>query len=352
MEITIIFLLIILNGIFAMAEIAIVSSRKLKLKQLAGEGDKNAEIALKLAQSPNRFLSTVQIGITFVGIFAGAFGGEAIAGDLAKEIDKIPYLNEYSHGIALLTVVAIITYFSLIIGELVPKRLALSSPEKVASIIARPMRIFSSIVWPLVTVLTFSADWLLDRLKIKARNEPVVSEEEVKMLIKEGAKIGIFNIAEQDIVERTFKLSDTVVKSLMTPKKGISWLDVTNDPEVLKEKIAKHPHSHFPICKGTQDKVLGIVRAEDLLTHYLLEEKINLQKFLHKPLVVPEILDVFKLLELFKKSGIHAALVTDKNNSISGIVTLSDVLEAIVGDIPTFDELRERENKLDNRSSP
>lgn len=346
MEILIILLLIVLNGIFAMAEIAIVSSRKLKLKQLAGEGDKNAKAALELAQSPNRFLSTVQIGITFVGIFAGAFGGETIARDLAKEFEKIPLISNYSHGLALFIVVAGITYLSLIIGELVPKRLALNSPERIASLIARPMKVFSSIAWPLVTLLTLSADWLLDWVKIKSRNEPVVSEEEVKMLIKEGAKIGIFNIAEQDIVERTFKLSDTIVKSLMTPKRAISWLDITNSSEALREKIAKHPHSHFPVYKGDPEKVLGIVRAEDILTHYLLEEEIDLKKFLHKPLVVPEILDVFKLLELFKKTGVHASLVTDKNSSISGIVTLSDVLEAIVGDIPTFDELRDREEKL------
>ena len=345
-EALIILLLIILNGIFAMAEIAIVSSRKLKLKQLAGEGDKNAKIALELAQSPNRFLSTVQIGITFVGVFAGAFGGRAIADDLANELAKVALISDYSESLSLLIVVAIITYFSLIIGELVPKRLALSAPEKIASIIARPMKIFSSIAWPLVTVLTVSADWLLDWLKIKSRNEPVVSEEEVKMLIKEGAKIGIFNIAEQDIVERTFKLSDTVVKSLMTPKRGITWLNITQDPNILRERIAKHPHTHYPVCKDTQENILGIVRSEDILTHYLLEDEINLKKFLHKPLIVPETSDVFKLLELFKKSGIHAALVTDKNTSISGIVTLSDVLEEIVGDIPTFDELKEREEKL------
>src|SRR3989344_8193714 len=192
MEILIILLLIILNGIFAMAEIAIVSARKIKLRQLAGEGDKNAAAALKLAQSPNRFLSTVQIGITFVGVFAGAFGADTIAQQLEIQLLDLPVIGEYSEGVALFLVVALITYLSLIIGELVPKRLALNAPEKVASMLAPAMKIFSSIVWPLVTVLTFSADWLLDRLNIKTRHEPVVSEEEVKMLIKEGAKIGIF----------------------------------------------------------------------------------------------------------------------------------------------------------------
>ena len=344
MEIVIILLLIVLNGIFAMAEIAIVSSRKLKLKQLAQNGDKNAAAALGLALSPNRFLSTVQIGITFVGVFAGAFGGERIARDLG--IDLEPILGEYSHITALLLVVAGITYLSLIIGELVPKRLALNSPEKIASLIAPPMKIFSSIMWPLVTVLTFSADWLLDNLGIKSKNEPSVSEEEVKMLIKEGAQIGIFTITETDIVERTFKLSDKTVKALMTPRKAISWLEVKDSDEEIKTKAINHPHTHFPVCKENLENVLGIVRAADILRHLLTEEKTNLIKFLHKPIVVPEDLDVFKLLELFKKTGIHAALTQDKNKKISGIVSLTDILDEIVGDIPTFEELKERENKL------
>lgn len=346
MEVIIILLLIVLNGIFAMAEIAIVSSRRLKLKQLAAEGDKNAAVALKLAQSPNRFLSTVQIGITFVGIFAGAFSADTIAKNLAKELKDIPVIGEHNQGVALFLVVVGITYLSLVIGELVPKRLALSSPEKIASLIARPMKIFSTIAWPLVTILTASADWLLDWFKIKSRNEPTVSEEEVKLLIREGARIGIFNIAEQDIVERTFKLSDKIVQALMTPRRAISWLDIDSPPEALRDKIAQHPHSHFPVCKGNLDNILGVVRSEDLLTHFLIEEKINLKKFLHKPLIIPEILDVFKLLELFKKSGIHAALATDSKDRIEGIITLSDVLEEIVGDIPTFEEIEEREKKI------
>lgn len=341
MELLIILLLIILNGIFAMAEIAIVSSRKTKLRQLAQNGDKKAEVALGLAQHPNRFLSTVQIGITFVGVFAGAFGGERIARDLAGDIR--PWVGEYSEAVALLLVVAGITYLSLILGELVPKRLALNSPEKVASIIAPLMKTFSAIVWPLVTILTASADWFMDRLGIKQKVDPFVSEEEVKMMIKEGAQIGIFNITETDIVERTFKLSDAKVNSIMTPNKAITWLDIKDDEQTLKKKISSHPHTHFPVYKEEKTHILGIVRAEDLLTHFLVEEKIDLLKFLHKPLVVNEELDVFKLLELFKKSGVHAALVTDRKNRVVGIISLTDVLEGIVGDIPTFEEIAQRQ---------
>lgn len=329
-----------------MAEIAIVSSRKTKLRQLAQSGDSNAAAALGLAQSPNRFLSTVQIGITFVGVFAGAFGGERIADDLAKFFSTIPLIADYNQGLALLAVVLVITYLSLIIGELVPKRLALNSPEKVASLIARPMKTFSSIVWPLVTFLTTSTDWLMDRLGIKQKVDPSVSEEEIKMMIREGAQIGVFNVTETDIVERTFKLSDTKAKSIMTPNKGITWLDVNDDEEALKKKISGNPHTHFPVYKTDKNNILGIIRAEDLLTNFLVEEKIDLVKFLHKPLVVNEEVDVFKLLELFKKSGVHASLITDKKNKVVGIISLTDVLEGVVGDIPTFEEIAQRQKNL------
>ena len=343
MEIIIILLLILLNGIFAMAEIAIVSSRKSKLKQLAQSGDKNAQTALELAQSPNRFLSTVQIGITFVGVFAGAFGGETIAKHLAKALEGMPLIGEYNNGISVFLVVIGITYLSLIIGELVPKRLALSSPEKIAALIARPMKLLSVIASPLVTLLTISSDWFLNSLNIKGQIESSVSEEEVRMLIKEGAKIGIFNISESDIVERTFKLSDKKVNSLMTPRKEITWLEIDSPFKTLRSKIAKNPHTHFPVCRDSLDKVVGIVRAEDILTNFLLEEKIELTKFLHKPLFVPESMDVFKVLELFKKSGIHTALVVDEYGNIQGLLSLTDVLEAIVGDIPSLDELEDLE---------
>lgn len=329
-----------------MAEIAIVSSRKTKLRQLAQSGDSNAAAALGLAQSPNRFLSTVQIGITFVGVFAGAFGGERIADDLAKFFSTIPLIADYNQGLALLTVVLVITYLSLIIGELVPKRLALNSPEKVASLIARPMKTFSSIVWPLVTFLTTSTDWLMDRLGIKQKVDPSVSEEEIKMMIREGAQIGVFNVTETDIVERTFKLSDTKAKSIMTPNRGITWLDVNDNEEALKKKISGNPHTHFPVYKTDKNHILGIIRAEDLLTNFLVEERIDLVKFLHKPLVVNEEVDVFKLLELFKKSGVHASLITDKKNKVVGIISLTDVLEGIVGDIPTFEEIALRQKNL------
>ena len=343
MEILIILLLIILNGVLAMAEIAIVAARKSRLKQQANEGSKNAQAALELAQSPSRFLSTAQIGITFVGIFAGAFGGETIAKGLSDTLKSLPIIAPYAEGIAILIVVIFITYLSLIIGELVPKRIALNNPEAIAKYMAYPMNFLSSVASPLVSLLTLSSDSVLRLLQIKQLNAPVVSEEEIKILIREGTKSGIFNIAEKDIVERTLKLSDKKVNTLMTPRKEVVWLELDSAFKTLRNKIAKYPHAHFPVCRDDLDKIVGVVRAKDILTHFLLEEKIQLQKFVRKPLFVPESMDGLKVLELFKKSGIHMALVVDEYGSIQGLLSITDILEAIVGDIPTIDELEEHE---------
>lgn len=343
MEIIIILLLIIINGIFAMAEIAIVSARKSKLRQQANEGSKNAQAALDLAQSPSRFLSTVQIGITFVGVFAGAFGGETIAKSLSRELKNIPAVTPYADNLAIFLVVALITYLSLIIGELVPKRLALNNPETIAKFMAYPMNLLSSLASPIVSLLTFSTDWLLRLSQIKQSSEPTVNDEEIKMLMGEGARVGIFNLAEKNIVERTLKLSDKKINSLMTTRKEIVWLELDSPYKTLRNKIAKHPHAHFPVCRDSFDKVVGVVRAEDILTHFLLEEKIELQKFIHKPLFVPESMDALKVLELFRKTGIHMALVIDEYGNVQGLLSLTDILEAIVGGIPSINELEDRE---------
>ncbi len=339
MEILIVLLLILLNGIFAMAEIAIISARKSKLQQQANEGSLNAKYALELSNSPNRFLSTVQIGITFIGIFAGAFGGETIAENLAEQWKNVPFIAPFSEGLALFSVVAIITYLSLVIGELVPKRLALTSPEKVAKYSAKPMSILSNIAGPLVTLLSFSTDWILKIFRVKKSSEPSISEEEVKLLVREGTRTGVFLKEEKDIFERTLRLSDKKVQSLMTSRKEIVWLDADSPFKTLRKTISESAHSYFPVCRGNIDKVLGMVRTEDVLIHFLVEEKIDIKSFLHKPLFVPENMDGLKVLEMFKKSGIHAALVIDEYGNIQGLISLNDVLEAIVGDIPTINEL-------------
>jgi putative hemolysin len=343
MEIIIVLLLIVLNGAFAMSEIAIVSARKSKLQKQAQEGNKNAQVALDLAKSPNRFLSTVQIGITLIGIFAGAFGGATIADSLAKQLTTIPVIAPYSEAVALTIVVSVITYLSLVIGELVPKRIALNNPEKIAITVAQPMEKLSRISYPLVSLLSISTDWVFRILRIKKSPEPTVSDEEVKILLREGMQTGVFESAEKDIVERTFRLSDKKVNTLMTPRKEIIWLDVDSSFKTIRGKITDSPHAHFPICRDTIDKVIGIVRTESLLTDFLAEEKINLKKILHKPLFIPESMDGLKVLELFKKSGIHMALVVDEYGNVQGLISLTDILEAIVGDIPTINEMEEKE---------
>ncbi len=342
MEIIIILALILLNGIFAMVEIAVISARKSRLQHLANEGNKNAQAVLDLKNSPNRFLSTVQIGITLIGILAGAFGGATIAENLASYFETISSLVPYSQALGIAIVVAVITYLSLIIGELVPKRLALSNPELIASLAARPMRILSNISGPLVSLLSISTDFILQMLNIKPREE-LVSAEEIRLLIREGTRTGIFETAEKDIVERTLQLGDKKVNTLMTPRKEIIWLDIDSSFKTIRSKVAKHPHSHFPVCRDTIDKVLGVVMTEDILANFLMEEKIDLKKFLHKPLFIPESTDGIKVLELFKKSGIHMALVVDEYGNVQGIISMTDILEAIVGDIPTIDELGDQE---------
>jgi putative hemolysin len=343
MRLLIVLLLIVLNGLFAMAEISVISTRKSKVQKEANEGNKSAQAVVELKKNTNRFLSTVQIGITFIGIFIGAFGGDSMAATVSHNLKTIPFLAPYSDPVSLFLVVVFITYLTLIIGELVPKRLALTRPESIAKKIAPFMSGISLLTSPLVSFLTFSSDWVIRLLQIKPSNEPTVSEEEVKMLIQEGTTTGVFNRAENDIVVRTFQLDDKKIVSLMTPRKEIAWLDKENSFEELRAMIVKNPHSYFPICEGSMDKVLGIIRTEDILTSFLVDEKIDLKKAFHKPIFVPETMEALTVLEVFKKTGVHMALVVDEYGSVLGLLSLADILEEIVGDIPDMHELEEQE---------
>lgn len=331
-EIFIILLLILLNGVFAMAEIAIISARKYKLKKLANEGDKDAQIALELSNNPNRFLSTVQIGITLIGILAGAFGGATIAESLSAYLSSFPLLDPYSGFLGVGIVVIVITYLSLVIGELVPKRIALNNPVGIALFVSRFMNFLSLATGPVVRALSISNDLVLGILRIKIKQEAWVSEDEVRMLISEGTKIGIFERAEKDIVERTLLLDDKKLSSLMTPKRKIAWLDINDSPKKIRAKISKRPHSHYPVCEGSLDTIAGVVRTENLLTDFLADEKIDLQADLRKAIFVPGAMNALKVLEVFKKSGIHIVLVVE-DKKVVGLVSLTDILEAIVGDI-------------------
>lgn len=340
-EILFIILLVIANGVFAMAEMAIVSARKARLQQLANEGNLKARAALELANSPNRFLSTIQIGITLIGILAGAFGGATIAVELEMRLSSIPLFSPYSEAIALAAVVLGITYLSLVIGELVPKRLALHNTERIACAVANPMRVLSGIALPAVHLLSASTDMVLRMLGIKPSAEPPVTEDEIKILIEQGIAAGIFEEAERDMVEHVFHLSDQRVSALMTPRTEIVWLDIEDSSEEIRRKIADSGHSRYPLCQGSLDNILGIVQVKDILGRNLLGKPADLKAALRRPLFVPENTHALKVLELFKQSGIHISLVVDEYDSIQGLITLNDILEEVVGDVPTMEELAE-----------
>jgi putative hemolysin len=330
----VILLLIILNGIFAMSEIAVVSARKTRLEQWANEGDGKARAALELANAPNQFLATIQIGITLVGILAGAFGGATIATTIAAGLDEIPMVAPYSRPISLAIVVLIITYLSLIVGELVPKRLALNSPERIASTMAIPMRALARLASPAVHVLGLSTDAILRVLGMRPMAEPPVTEEEIRSLIAQGTQAGMFEEAEQEMVERVFRLGDRRVSAVMTPRTEIVWVDSDASLEEIQHTIAQSIHSRFLVAQGSLDNVLGVVHAKELLLHFLRGETLDLAATLRQPLYVPESMRALEVLELFKQSATHIALVIDEYGGVQGLVTPSDILEAIVGDLP------------------
>lgn len=338
-EILTILVLIIVNGVFSMSEMAIVSARKVRLQHQANQGDTKARAALELAEAPNRFLSTVQVGISLIGILTGAFGGATLADKLASYLRLIPGLAAYSQPIAFAIVVLTITYLSLIIGELVPKRLALNNPERIAANVAIPMRMVEAIASPVVHLLSASTDLVLRVLGIGPSTEPQVTEEEIKVLIEQGTEAGTFEEAEQDMLERVFRLGDRPVNALMTPRPDIVWLDLEDSAEENRQKMMESAHSRFPVCQGGLDNVLGVLHVTDLLGRSLSGQALDLTVSLRQPVFVPESTRGLKVLELFKKTGIHMALVVDEYGVVQGVVTLNDILVEIVGDVSSADEL-------------
>ncbi|AVH72847.1 hemolysin family protein [Nostoc sp. 'Lobaria pulmonaria (5183) cyanobiont'] len=336
-EILIILVLIIANGVFSMSEMAIVSARKVRLQQLANQGDAKAKVALKLAESPNHFLSTVQVGISLIGILTGAFGGATIASRLAIYVKRVPLLAPYSDPLSFGIVVLLITYFSLIVGELVPKRLALNNPERIASIVAIPMQALAAIASPVVFLLSASTDLILRLLGITASTEPQVTEEEIKILIEQGTEAGTFEEAEQDMVERVFRLGDRPVSYLMTPRPDIVWLDLDDSAEENRQKMVDSAYSRYPVCQGGLDNVLGVIPVTDLLARSFRGEPLDLTIGLRQPVFVPESTRGLKVLELFKQTITHMALVVDEYGVIQGLVTLNDIMSEIVGDVPSTD---------------
>ncbi len=329
------------NGLFAMAEIAVVSARKVRLQQRAAAGDRKAARALQLMEEPEQFLSTVQIGITLVGIVAGAFSSTAFAEPLSRFLAEIPPLRPVSASLAFGLVVLFTTYLSLVLGELVPKQIALHDPEGIVRLLAAPMLALSRATAPLARLLTASAEGLVRLLGSRPSEEPPITEEELKALVEEGTEAGVFAQSEQTMISNVFRLGERHLDTLMTPRTEIVWLDINEPLEVLKAKICEHAYSRFPVCDGDLDRVLGIARAKDLLAQTWRGDPIDLRTNLQQPLFVPETLPAAKLLERFKTSPVHIALVLDEYGGVQGLLTLKDLLEALVGDIPAGSGYRE-----------
>ncbi len=331
-EILIILGLIILNGVFAMSEIALVSSRKSRLESEANKGDARAKEALKLANNPDIFISTVQIGITLIGILTGIFSGQNIKSDIADFINRFPSIAPYSGVASTTIVVIIITYFSLVIGELVPKRIGLSSPEKIAKTMAGPMRMVTSITYPFIWLLTKSSNFIIRLFRInKTVNQ--VTEEEIKFIISEGTEQGTIEEAEQQIIERVFHLGDRNITSLMTHRSDIVWLELDTTVQDVKSKY--DVHSVYPVCENNIDNIKGVVSLKDL---FLANGETRLQDIMRNAMYVPENNSAYQLLEKFQASKIHYAFIVDEYGTLQGIITLNDILEAIVGDIAQIDE--------------
>lgn len=334
MEIFIILILILLNGLFAMSEIAMVSSRKIKLEGQSKKGDKRAKGALSLIRNPDRFFSTVQIGITLIGILTGIFSGDTITDTVAAWIKSIPALAAYSHSLAVIIVVVLITYFTLILGELVPKRIGMSAPEKIAKVMWRPMNIISRIAFPFIWILTKSTGLIVKMLGIK-NTENVITEEEIKAMISEGTTSGTIDEGEQDIIERVFHLDDRTITSLMTHRSDVIWIDINDPPEKYRSDILKELHSVYPVCEGQIDEILGVIYTRDL---YLQPEGTPLRELMKKPLFIPENNSAFQVMEKFKFGRTNFGFIVDEYGDFLGMITMKDILEAIVGDMPEEDE--------------
>ncbi len=340
-ELLVLALLILLNGFFAMAELALVSSRRVRLQEMAKAGKRGAATALSLIDDPVGFLSTVQVGITLVGIIAGAYSGATFAKPLAEYLRAYTSITTYAEEIAFTAVVVAVTYFSLVIGELVPKRIALNHAETIAAAVAPLMRFLAVVGAPFVWFLRVSTHAVMTLLRLKPAAESAVTEEEVKALIAEGATTGVFQPAEQELIEGVLRLGDRAVRSIMVPRTAVVWLDVEDTPDEIYATIAESGHSQYPVARGDIEDVIGVAHAKDLLEQQRRTGAINLVEAAREAPYVVDRMPVFRLLERFKTSAVHMALVVDEHGSFEGIVTPTDILTAIAGDLPHSEEEEE-----------
>ncbi|RPJ23960.1 MAG: HlyC/CorC family transporter [Chloroflexi bacterium] len=330
-EILIILSIILINAVFVLSEMSVASSRKARLQQRVNEGDKRANTVLHLLENPNLFLATVQIGITLVGVFVGAVGGATLSEPLSSLLAGVPWLANYADSVALGIVVLAITFVSIVLGELVPKRIALHNPERIASALAAPMIGVSKLFKPFVWLLGRITDFVLKIMGVEPGTEPPVTEEEIQLLIDQGTQAGVFEESEHDMVEGVFSLADQRVYSLMTPRPDIVWLDIDDSLEEIREKIAGCSLSRFPVRQGSLDVIVGIVKARDLLVPSLNDEPIVLKDLLKPAFFVPETMLASKALEILKEKGTDVLLVIDEFGALQGLLTINDILEEIVG---------------------
>ena len=337
MEIFIILGLILFNGILSMSEMSVVSSRKSRLEIEARKGNGAAQKALELANEPDNFLSAIQIGITLIGILTGLFSGEAFAGDLAKIVGKVPFLSEYAYGISETLIVILVTYLTLVFGELVPKRLGLAKAEGIAKAIAKPMDILARITYPFVWLLAKSTNGVVKLFGIKEGEESKVTEEEVKAIIKESLDDGEIEEVEHDIVERVFNLSDRTVSSIMTHRTDVVFLDINESGEELKNRVKENIYNTYPVISEDIDNIIGVVHLKDIFG-MMDSDEFSLQNIMNDVFYLPKEMNVYDALEKFKSQRMKSAIVTDEFGGMVGIVTLKDILEALVGAMPEENE--------------
>ena len=343
MDIALLLFLILLNGIFAMSEIAVISSRKSRLQRLAEDGSPGAHSALALHNEPSNFLSTIQVGITSVGILSGAIGETALADPLATWISQFTLIEPYAKGISLTVVVIGLTYFSVVVGELVPKRLGLLAPEGIASLIARPMNILSRFSKPVVWLLSTSSSLLLRLMGARRKEEPPVTDDEINVLMGQGAEAGVFHESEQEIVSNVLRLDDQRIGAIMTHRSDIYLVDLDEPEAVIRDRIADSPYERIVVCRDGLDHVIGILRTSDLLKAALAGATLDVEASLRTPLYVPETVSTTQLLESFRQARMQFALIVDEYGELEGLVTLTDVMTAIVGDLPSYDSRDEQD---------
>lgn len=355
-ELLILILLILGNGVCSMTEIAIVSARKTRLKEMAEKGDRGARAAIHIAENPAQLFSTIQIGITAIGIITGMFSGSSLAGPLAEELKKIPAAAPYASGLAMLIVMSLVTYLSLIVGELVPKWLAINAPEKISAAIARPMNFFAAACKPLVLFSTWSTNAVIRMLGVKVEKERPVSEEEISVLLQQGARLGAFDKEEPELVDNIFQLNDLTASDCMTARTQLTWIDIEDSSQDIWEVVRSSSHFRLPVGKGSLDHFLGLVDMREILMDQHLEGnqrtiQESIEKLIHPPLYIPGTLTLVKVLQSFRGKGVHEAIVLDEYGSLEGLITLHDVLEEIVGVMPgNAEDIREEQNKCVQRS--